>query len=92
MVSDWVPVLPTVTLPKLTLVGFALNVPGVTPVPDTGMVSVGLVAVDVTVTLPLTAPPEAGVNETVNVALFPAAIVTGVVIPLTLNPAPVIPT
>jgi hypothetical protein len=56
------------------------------------MVSVGLVAVDVTVRLPLIAPAAVGANLTVNVALCPPLSVNGVVIPLTLIPVPVIPT
>ena len=56
------------------------------------MVSVGLVAVELMVRLPLTAPPAVGANLTVNVALCPPLSVSGVVIPLTLIPVPVIPT
>ena len=84
--------LPTVTLPKLRLVGFDPSAPGATPVPDNGMVKVGLDAFEVMVTLPLTLPADAGVNVTVKVALCPAVSVTGVVIPLKLNPVPLIPT
>jgi hypothetical protein len=91
-VSDRDCLLPTVTLPKLRLVGFDPNAPGATPVPDNGMVSVGLEAVEVMVTLPLTLPADAGVSVTVKVALCPAVSVTGVVIPLKLNPVPLIPT
>src|SRR5208282_3759855 len=49
-VSDSESLLPTCTLPKLRVVGFDPSVPSVTPVPLTGIVSVGFVAVDVTVT------------------------------------------
>jgi len=41
--------LPTVTLPKLRLVGFDPSVPGATPVPDKGIVRVGLDAFEVIV-------------------------------------------
>lgn len=92
MVSESDPVLPTFTLPKLRLVGFALKAPGATPVPDIGIVSVGLVAVEVIVRLPLIAPAAVGTNLTVNVVLCPPLSVRGVVIPLTLIPAPLIPT
>jgi hypothetical protein len=92
MVSDSDPMLPAFTLPKLRLVGLALKVPGATPIPDTGMVSVGLVAVEVTVRFPLMAPAAVGANLTVSVALCPPLSVNGVVIPLTLMPVPVIPT
>jgi hypothetical protein len=84
--------LPTVTLPKLRLVGFDPSAPGAIPVPDNGMVRVGLDAFEVTVTLPLTLPADAGVNVTVKPALCPAVSVTGVVIPLRLYPVPLIPT
>ena len=88
--SDWL--LPTVTLPKLRLVGFDPSAPGATPVPDNGMVSVGVEAFEVIVTLPLTLAPEAGVNVTLKVRLWPAANATGAVIPLRLYPVPLIPT
>ena len=84
---DWL--LPTVTLPKLRVVGFAPKLPGVTPVPVRGIVRVGLDALEVTATLPATLPADVGLNETVKVALCPAARVTGDVMPLKLNPVPV---
>ena len=56
-------------MPKLRLVGFDPRAPGATPVADNGRVSVGFGAVEVTVTLPLTVPADAGVNLTVKVAL-----------------------
>lgn len=83
---------PTVTLPKLRLVGFAPRAPGVTPVPDRGMVKVGLEPFEVIVTLPLALPADAGVNVTVKLALCPEVSVTGAVMPLRLNPAPLIAT
>lgn len=92
IVSESVPILPTLTLPKLRLVGLAANAPGVTPVPDTGIVNVEFVAVEVTVRLPLTAPAAVGINATVKVALCPPLSVNGVAIPLTVRPAAVIPT
>ena len=84
--------LPTVTLPKLRLVGFDLSAPGEIPVPDIGMARVGLDAVEVIVTLPLALAADCGVNLTVKVALWPAVSVTGAVIPLRLNPVPLIAT
>ena len=84
--------LPTVTLPKLRLVGFDPNAPAATPVPVSGMVSVGLDAFEVIVILPLRLAADAGVSVTEKVALCPAVSVTGAVIPLRLNPVPVIPT
>ena len=79
-------------LPKLRVVGFDPSAPGATPAPDSGMVRFGLGAFEVMVTLPLTLPADAGVNVTLRLALCPAASVTGIVIPLRLNPVPLIPT
>ncbi len=83
-----VPLDPTITLPSGRVLGDTVSCPTatVTPLPDTGTVRVGLLAVEVIVRLPLAAPAAAGENETVNVALCPALIVNGVVMPLTLNP------
>lgn len=61
--------LPTVTLPKLRLVGFDPKVPGVTPVPDTLMVKVGFEPFEVIVTVPDALPAAAGANLTLKVAL-----------------------
>ena len=74
------------------LLGFAPRPPGEVPVPDKGIVRVGLEALDVMLTLPLALPADDGANETLNVALCPAVRVTGVVIPLKLNPEPLIAT
>jgi len=76
--------LPTVTLPKLRLVGFDPSDPGATPVPDNGIARVGFDAFEVTVTLPLALPAAAGANFTVKVALWPGVSVTGALIPLRL--------
>jgi len=89
IVSDKGSVLPTVTLPKLRLVGFEVNAPAAIPVADSGIVRVGLEAVEVTVTLPVTLPAAVGVNFTDKVVLCPAVSVKGVVIPLSVNPVPV---
>lgn len=70
--------------------GFAPSTPGVTPVPDNGIVRVG--AFEVTVILPVTIPADAGVNVTAKLALCPGVSVTGVVMPPKLNPVPLIPT
>ena len=68
-VSDRVCLFPTTTLPKLRLVGFDESAPGAVPVPDNGMVNVGLEAFEVIVTSPLAPPAEVGANETLKVAL-----------------------
>ena len=91
-VSDADRLLLTVTLPKARLLGLDPSAPGATPVPDKGMVKVGLSAFEVMVTLPLAFAADCGVKVTLNVALCPAVSVTGAVIPLTVNPVPLIPT
>ena len=83
---------PTVMLPKARLLGLAVRVPAETPVPERGIVSVGLEPLEVIVTLPLTLPTVEGAKVTVKDALLPEARVTGVVIPLRVNPAPLTPT
>ena len=80
--------LPTVTFPKLRLVGIDPSVPCVTPVPVTGIVRVGLDAVEVMVTLPLAVAADWGANATLNVALCPDVRVRGNEIPLKLKPVP----
>jgi hypothetical protein len=92
IVSDRLCVLPTGTLPKARLVGFAPSAPDAVPVPVNGTVSVGFVAFEVMVMLPLTAPAAVGVNNTLKLALWPAVSVTGAVMPLKLNPLPLTPT
>ncbi len=61
--------LPTVTLPKLRLVGLDPSTPGASPLPERGTVKVGLGAFDVTVTFPLALPETVGANLTVNEVL-----------------------
>lgn len=82
IVSESVVLLPTFTFPKLRLVGFALKAPGVTPVPDTGIDSEGLLASEEIVTVPLALPLDFGTKAIVNVVLCEAPSETGVVIPL----------
>lgn len=60
---------PTVTLPNARLVGLGVNDPCVTPVPDSGMLKLGLLPLEVMLTLPLALPLVAGANFTVNVVL-----------------------
>ena len=52
------------------------------------MARLGFEAFDVTVTVPGNDPADVGAKVTVNVALCPAANVTGDVIPEMLNPVP----
>ena len=86
MVADFV--VPSVTLPKASLVGFSANVPGVTPVPDRDIVRVGFEAFEVIVTVPLALPAVCGANVTENVVLWDGFNVSGVVMPLSENPVP----
>jgi hypothetical protein len=90
---DALPLFPTITLPRAKVVGVTVSCPAAAvPVPDSGIVSVGLDAVEVMVTLPLTLAADCGVNVTVKLALCPAVSVIGAVMPLTPYPAPLIPT
>jgi hypothetical protein len=91
IVSERELLLPTVTLPKLRLVRLAASAPGATPVPDNGMARAGLEALEVIVTLPLALPADEGANVTLKLVLPPAGNVSGVAIPFTLNPVPLIP-
>lgn len=88
-ISDFVLLLPTCTLPKLRLVGFAVMVSaeGVVPVSDT--VNDGLDASLVTVSVPVGLPAVVGANTTLNDLVAPAARVKGNVRPFTLYPVPV---
>jgi len=68
-VSDRVCLLPTITLPKLRLVGFDPNAPADTPVPVSPIVNVGFEPSEVIVTAPLTLPAVCGAKETVKLVL-----------------------
>ena len=90
---DAVPLVPTTTLPRPSVLGVTVSCPAAAvPVPDSGIVSVGLEAFEVMVTLPLALVADCGANVTVKFALCPAVSVSGAVIPLKLNPVPLIPT
>jgi hypothetical protein len=78
----------TWTLPKPRLVGFAVSVPCVTPVPESGMLKLGFEPFEVMLTLPLAAPLVVGEKSTVNDVLWPAVNVKGKDRPLRLNPLP----
>ena len=68
-VSDRDLLLPTVTLPKLSDVGFGPSVPCEAPVPDSGMFRVVFEALEMMLTLPLAPEAEAGAKVTVKVVL-----------------------
>jgi hypothetical protein len=81
--------LPTTTLPKATLVGFAVSEElAATPVPVRGIVVGEPGALLVSEMLPLALPAAVGANRAVNVAFCPAAIASGRDNPLMLNPVP----
>ena len=84
------PLVPTTTLPSPRVAGVTDNCPvaAAVPVPDSGTVKVESEALEIMVTSPVTAPAEAGVNETLKVVLCPEFSVIGVETPLTLNPGP----
>lgn len=80
--------LPSVTVPNAT--GDGLNeICGAAPVPVKVSVFGELLALLVIDTFPVTGPAEVGANFTVIVVEAPAFMVTGVVNPVWLNPAPV---
>lgn len=87
-VTFTVPLAPTSKLPKLMLDGFAAKLP-CTPVPVSGTVTVGSLALLVIVMLPDAAPEVVGANCAVKLALWLAARVTGVESPTAVKPAPV---
>ncbi len=81
--------LPKFTLPKLRLVGLAVSRKvAVTPVPLRAIVSGELGALLTSETVPVTLPAAPGVKATLNVALLPAAMVSGTVMPVRLKPLP----
>src|ERR1700686_3844917 len=82
-------VLPTLTLPKLTLLGFTARLkPAATPAPLSAMAEGGLVASLTRDKLPVEAPADLGLNCTLKVAVLPALNVRGSIKPESLNPAP----
>ena len=92
-VPDAVPLVPTTTLPTATGDGDTFNCPAAAaPVPLSATVRVGLDPSEVTVTVPLAAVAVCGAKVTVNVAAWPAPMVTGAVIPLKVKSVPAMPT
>ena len=81
----WELVEPTVTLPKLALVGVKLiEACKATPVPLSATVDGEPAALLAIVMVPGRLPAVVGANMALNVALAPAAIVLGVASPLRL--------
>lgn len=60
---------PNVTLPKFTLVGFAVSAPAATPVPESGILSGELDALETMFNVPLAAPALVGAKVVVKVTL-----------------------
>ena len=89
-VSDRGWLFPTVTLPKLRLVGLDPRAPALTPVPVRGMDRVGLEALEVMLTVPVALLAAVGVKVTLKVAVWPEVSVTGAVMPLMVKPVPLI--
>ena len=81
--------LPTLTLPKLKLDELSPRTRvAATPVPLREIVIGELGALLTSVIDPVTLPAAFGPNTALNVAALPAAMLTGAVIPVVLNPAP----
>lgn len=87
-VSDRVCLVPTGTVPKLRLAGFAPRTPAKTPVPVNPIFSTGLVASDAMESVPLAPPIVVGANEMLKVVLCDDVRVRGVESPLIWNPGP----
>ena len=87
-VTAMVLLLPVVTLPKLTLLGFAVKEPDASPVPESAMLSGELDASDTIATVPLAVPAVVGAKRRLKVTLWFAASVTGADSPLREKPAP----
>jgi hypothetical protein len=79
---------PTATLPKPIVLGFGTSSEAEIPVPDNGIFTAELEASEVIVIVPVIAPVACGANVTVNLVLSEALSVSGVVMPLSRNPAP----
>lgn len=79
---------PTWMFPKLKLLGLEPSWPWDTPVPESGIDSVGFPASELTVRVPLAAPADVGVKIALKVVLCPALIVAGMLGPVKLNPLP----
>src|SRR5208282_3735519 len=80
---------PTVTVPKLSVVGETDNCPGAVPVPESAMLSGEFDAVEAIESDPLAAPEPVGVNVAVKVTLPLGVSVAGNVNPLIEKPVPV---
>lgn len=83
------PLLPTDTLPKDKLAGLTeSSCVEAAPVPESARLSGESVALLTSVIEPAATPEVVGSNTTLNEALFPAAIVSGALMPVMLMPEP----
>jgi len=82
--------LPIWALPKARALGFAINWPGITAVPDNGKFMVESEALEVKTKLPLAPPADRGAKSTEKETLWPVASVRGTAMPLRVKPPPVI--
>jgi len=80
--------LPTLTVPKLKVAGLTASCPALIPVPAKDTDRLGLFALLVTVTLPVSLPAPGGVKLTLTLTLCPGDRLIGREKPLTLNPVP----
>jgi len=88
-VMDWELLLPTTTLPKAKLPGFAIRVAlAATPLPESESVCGDAGALSVNTMLPVTPPAVVGANWTLKEVLCPAPRVDGKESPLMVKPAP----
>ena len=88
-VTDWLPLVPTVTFPKETLPGVARRAAlSAVPVPPSSRLCIEFGALSINLMLPVAPCGAAGANFTLKDTFFDAAIVTGTVRPLIPNPAP----
>ena len=71
------------------MLGFGTKSPCGTPVPESDTERVGLLALELTVSLPLAAPAAEGAKDTLKVVLCPALSVIGKLGPVKPNPLPV---
>jgi len=79
-----------VTFPRLKLAGVTVSVPAVAPTPVNETLSVGLEAFEVIASVEVSVPAVVGANATDKFTLAPAASEYGKLIPLMLNPEPVV--
>jgi hypothetical protein len=81
--------LPICTVPNAMMFDPVLSDPGVTPAPERATLNEVFEALLVMATFPVALPEAFGANVTEKLALCPAPIVAGMLIPLIVNAVPV---